>query len=109
MVEQMGIYVIQDVIADEVGPLFEAKNDLVALRQYSQIVEKNNLKTNEFRLLMIGTVNRNNSQVELISGFRVVSLSADAESELIAKRMIQDMADGKLKSSSTLLNNGGNK
>lgn len=50
----VNLYSIKDILAEEYGPIFEAKNDAVATRSYKQLVEKNKLNTSEFVLYYVG-------------------------------------------------------
>jgi len=50
----MRLYVIRDLVAEESGPVFEAKNDLVARRGFRVALEKTRGGLNEFRLMCIG-------------------------------------------------------
>lgn len=47
------IYVIRDKVAEESGPIFEAKNDSVAYRQYVSLIEKSDHQ-GDFDLLCVG-------------------------------------------------------
>lgn len=49
----MYLYVIYDKLAAESGPVFEAKNDQVALRQFKKAIEPASNK-NEYQLYRIG-------------------------------------------------------
>ena len=46
----MKLYCIYDKLAEEAGPVVEAKSDAVAVRQARKILEKNGLRLTEFRL-----------------------------------------------------------
>lgn len=47
------VYVVFDRLATESGPLFEAKNDAVARRQYDQLLSKVG-RPDEYQLLCLG-------------------------------------------------------
>ena len=49
------LYTIKDLIAQEYGPIFQAKNKAVAERNFANLLEKQNLKQEEFFLEKIGT------------------------------------------------------
>lgn len=51
------LYVIRDLVACESGPIFEAKNHGVALRQYAQIINQNKGNPRDFCLLHVGQFN----------------------------------------------------
>jgi len=50
----MKLYVIRDLIAEESGPVFEAKNDQVAGRGFRQALERSKGGPSEYRLMCIG-------------------------------------------------------
>jgi len=54
----MTLYVINDNIALESGPVFEAKNDAVAMRNYQQLVLKTaGIQPGDFSLYRVGEIN----------------------------------------------------
>lgn len=56
---QMRMYAIYDRAAEESGPLFEAKNDSVAIRSYSQLLERVAPHDRDaYRLYCVGTYDR---------------------------------------------------
>lgn len=58
MVEQVvNLYVIKDIVADDIGPVFSAKNDGVAVRQYRAVV-KSVTNPAEYELYCIGNVSQ---------------------------------------------------
>ena len=57
----MNVYTIYDSVANEHGPLFEAKNDMVALRNVKmQLEQVPEVYRKEYNLKMIGTYDREN-------------------------------------------------
>lgn len=54
----MGLYVINDKIADEDSPVFEAKNEAIALRQYRGLLSKESVFPEEYRLFQVGNINK---------------------------------------------------
>lgn len=51
----MNLYSLKDVVADEYGPVFEAKNDDVAIRVCKQIPQKSpDIVLSDFELYRIG-------------------------------------------------------
>lgn len=38
--DRVGLYVIKDVVADDIAPVFQAHNDAVALRQFNQLIRE---------------------------------------------------------------------
>lgn len=55
----MRLYAIYDRAAEESGPLFEAKNDSVAIRSYSQLLDRVAPHDRDaYRLYCVGTCDR---------------------------------------------------
>ena len=48
------LYTVRDLLADEHGPIFQAKNKAVAERNYHQLLEKQKLNAEEYELVKIG-------------------------------------------------------
>lgn len=62
---KMNLYVVYDKIAGECGPVFEAKNDAVALRQYRHLVSSNpGFVQDDFELMQVGTMNKETMVIE---------------------------------------------
>ena len=59
------IYTIRDKVAEEVGPLFQAKNDQVAIRQFKHLI-KDSENPEEYELLCLGDFN--DQTIELATG-----------------------------------------
>lgn len=52
---KVGIYTIKDLVADECGPVFSAKNDEVAGRNFRDLMKKENIgNSDEYRLFCVG-------------------------------------------------------
>lgn len=49
------LYTIRDRVAQESGPLYQAKNDAVAKRQFDLMLAKNGLNEKEYVLLRVGS------------------------------------------------------
>lgn len=63
----MRIYVIKDTVAEECGPLFEAKNDAVAIRSFENL-RKNQPNPDDFSLWEVGYRETITSQDPNVSG-----------------------------------------
>ena len=50
----MYLYCLYDKLAEEAGPVFEAVNDAIALRNVRQMVSRNGLDESEYYLYKIG-------------------------------------------------------
>lgn len=55
----MRVYTIFDRLAQEAGPVFEQRNDAVALRAYKKMLLKSGEHPEEYQLLWIGTIDHN--------------------------------------------------
>lgn len=65
----VGMYAIRDRVADESGPIFEAKNNAVALRNLTDLlVQVPNHKKADFTLYQVGEYD-NESMVIFVTGF----------------------------------------
>lgn len=53
----MNLYVIYDKVAEESGPVFEAKNDAVAARKMRDFAKSNPIDPSEYKLLYVGNIN----------------------------------------------------
>lgn len=48
------LYVIKDLIADESGPIFQAKSDEVAMRNFNNLIKDKSVNPDEYRLYCVG-------------------------------------------------------
>ena len=53
----MKLYTIRDNIAEEFGPVFVAKNDNVAKRQYINLIQTNQITITDYTLWYVGDFN----------------------------------------------------
>jgi len=49
------LYSIKDRLAEEYGPIFQAKNKAIAERNFNNLVEEKKLDEDEFNLVKVGT------------------------------------------------------
>jgi hypothetical protein len=75
------LYVVRDRIAAESGPIFEAKNDGVARRNYERSFLSQDVDPDEFRLLCVGVYNRDKTQIEVYDIPREIIPTLDEELE----------------------------
>jgi hypothetical protein len=62
---KMNLYVVYDKIAGECGPVFEAKNDGVAMRQYRHLINENpTVVQDDFSLMQVGTIDKESMIIE---------------------------------------------
>lgn len=53
---QSKIYTVYDRLAEEAGPIFHAKNDMVAQRKFTALIaDESVLKATDYQLLCLGT------------------------------------------------------
>lgn len=59
------LYVIIDKVAQESGPIFEAKNDACALRKYSMFMQQQELADqNDYKLVTVGEIDHETNEVQ---------------------------------------------
>lgn len=76
------IYVVFDRIAEESGPIFEAKNDAVALRQFRRMQQEHPVDWSEFDLYCLGEVDHViNSITAFATGEKVEATMSIVEME----------------------------
>lgn len=64
MENKQGLYVIYDRLAEESGPVFEARNHAVAARMFQRTLEKVVAgERNEYKLLRVGSIDHATSEV----------------------------------------------
>lgn len=61
----MGLYIIFDRVAQEGGPIFEAKNDMVAYRNFQRLVNKMEHQE-DFRLMKVGKYLHDTVRIEVL-------------------------------------------
>ena len=70
------IYTIRDRLAEEVGPLFQAKNDFVAVRQFKQLV-KDSENPQDYELLCLGWFD--DQMIEIVTAGQVKVVDINKE------------------------------
>lgn len=68
----MQVYVIRDLLAESSGPIFEAVNDEVALRQFNKIVKDNDIG-DDLELVFVGTFDHEKDEMKVF-GKRVLDI-----------------------------------
>jgi len=61
----VNLYVIYDMVAEESGPVLEAKNDGVAARQFREVLSKSKCSPGEMKLLRLGSIDHQTQTVRL--------------------------------------------
>lgn len=71
---KMKLYVIRDKVAEESGPVFEAKNDGVAWRKYQELLSQSQF-SGDYELRYIGSVDHDGDYVTGTNHPEVVEIS----------------------------------
>jgi hypothetical protein len=60
------LYVVHDLVAQESGPVFEAKNDEVAMRKFRKMItdQNNVIQPSDYQLLSLGEMDHETNIVE---------------------------------------------
>jgi len=61
---KMKLYVVYDKVAEESGPIFQAKNHKVAMRQYNHLIEKEALVKEDYCLICVGNWDSENAMIK---------------------------------------------
>lgn len=73
------MYCILDKVACEYGPIFEAKNNNVALRSFQKVIKDQIVS--DFDLYIVGSVDHEAGKVELLPLEKVIPTVKDARDE----------------------------
>lgn len=61
------LYTIYDRLAEDAGPIFCAKNNAVALRQYNRLLDEYLSDQSHFKLYLLGIFNTESMQILVIA------------------------------------------
>lgn len=75
----MRLYAIRDELAEETGPLFEAKNDAVASRKFKMIAENSKVNIGELRLVVFGEIDHDTDALIAFPVTKVVDMFVPME------------------------------
>lgn len=64
---EQNLYTIFDRVAEESGPVFEAKNDAVALRKFRDFMKQNPIDPREFRLIALGRIDHATNKLTVLA------------------------------------------
>lgn len=78
---KLNLYTIHDKVAIESGPIFQAKNDAVAYRQFQQILSKAE-NTDDYELLCVGEFNTETRGIQGLLIGRLVEANISMTAEL---------------------------
>jgi len=59
------LYSIYDKLAEEYGPVFQAKNKAIADRNYNQMLTKQNLNPEEYQLYKLSTFDNETGEIDV--------------------------------------------
>ena len=68
---KLKLYSIKDKVAGEFGPIYEAVNDAVAMREFSRIMAKTEF-ADDFELICMAEMDKVTGQMELCEPYNVV-------------------------------------
>lgn len=75
----MNLYVVYDRLAEESGPVFEAKSDAVAVRAFNNMMAKSDAGTvGEFALFCMGSIDHGINKMLADETPRLVSVPQEA-------------------------------
>jgi hypothetical protein len=77
------LYSICDEVADECGPLFQAKNDAVAFRNFQSFIVSNKLQEEDYMLRFVAVFDTEKGEVEHPEDIYIVSPTAVAKSMVL--------------------------
>ena len=69
------IFTIYDKVAQEAGPLFQAKNLYVAMRCVKEMIKDNNINLSEYDLVRLGTFDSESMSISVLTKADAVELS----------------------------------
>ena len=69
------IFTIYDKVAQEAGPIFQAKNLYVAMRYVKDMIKDNNINLTEYDLVRLGTFDSESMSLSVLSKADAVELS----------------------------------
>ena len=69
------LFTIYDKVAQEAGPIFQAKNLYVAMRYVKDMIKDNNINLTEYDLVRLGTFDSESMSLSVLSKADAVELS----------------------------------
>ena len=70
------LYSIKDRLAEEYGPIFQAKNKAIAERNFNNLVEDKNLNEDEFNLVKVGNFDNETGRLTSIDELNLLKLES---------------------------------
>ncbi len=76
----VGLYTVYDKLAVEAGPIYEAKNDAVAVRAYKNLLGQNKVTNpDEYQLVKVGVMNK--TDLTLIPETTIINIEYGVKQE----------------------------
>lgn len=75
---RVNLYVVYDRIAEESGPVYEAKNDGVAVRKYLQMLEKSAVRLSDYQLLCVGSIDHESNKLTAFDSPSIIAIEDSA-------------------------------
>ena len=69
------LFTIYDKVAQEAGPIFQAKNLYVAMRYVNEMIKDNKINLSEYDLVRLGTFDSESMSISVLSKADAVELS----------------------------------
>jgi len=70
------LYSIKDRLAEEYGPIFQAKNKAIAERNFNNLVEDKKLDEDEFNLVKVGNFDNETGRLTSIDELNLLKLES---------------------------------
>lgn len=78
-----GLYCIYDKVAEEAGPVFQAKTEGVAVRKFVQLIQGEQVRPEEFVLLHVGQFQTDPVSIEGVNPPRQVEIALSLYKEAV--------------------------
>lgn len=66
---EVNLYTVYDVVAEEAGPLFNAKNDNIAIRKVCNMLKEMAIEEfDDYELILVGVYDTEKPQIILVEG-----------------------------------------
>lgn len=67
------LYSVKDNLAEEYGPIFTAKTDAVAKRNYANMIISNKVNSNEYQLVYLGEYNSQTGKIKSVDKVKIIN------------------------------------
>ncbi|MBA7535562.1 hypothetical protein ES705_27820 [subsurface metagenome] len=86
------LYVVYDKVAEESGPIFEARNEGVASRQYAKFINKADAPA-DYLLFRIGSLDHDSSVIVALDGPVLIEVAVAKQFELAGEKDAESIPD----------------